>query len=50
MVSAKFAEMLERGLMQDTYHYYQQAYNEVGDDAGSRTADFVKESDRRIFQ
>ena len=50
MVSTKFAEMLERGLMQDTYHYYQQAYNEVGDDAGSRTADFVKESDRRIFQ
>ncbi len=45
MVSTKFAEMLERGLMKDTYHYYQQAYNEVGDDAGSHTADFVKNMD-----
>lgn len=42
MVSTKFGEMLGRGLMRDTYHYYQQAYNEVGTDAGAHTADFVK--------
>lgn len=37
-VSDKFAEMLPRGLMQDTYHYFQQAYNEVGTEAGSNAA------------
>lgn len=43
MVSVKFGEMLERGLMQDAYHYYQQAYNEVGTDAGIHTAAFVNQ-------
>lgn len=42
MVSTKFSSMLERGLMHDTYHYFQEAYNEVGTDAGINTASFVK--------
>lgn len=42
MVSAKFTDMLDRGLMHDTYHYFQEAYNEVGTDAGINTAEFVK--------
>ena len=41
MVSTKFADMLERGLMHDTYHYFQEAYNEVGTDAGIHAANFV---------
>lgn len=41
MVSKKFADMLDRGLMHDAYHYFQEAYNEVGTDAGRNTARFV---------
>lgn len=41
MVSALFATMKERGLMKDAFHYYQQAYNEVGTDAGRNVADYV---------
>lgn len=37
MVSRKFAEMKARGLMKDEFHYYQQAYNEVGIQAGENT-------------
>lgn len=45
MVSRAFLEMKERGLMADAFHYYQQAYNEVGAEAGARAAQFVMEED-----
>lgn len=41
MVSTAFAQMKERGLMKDDFHYFQQAYNEVGTDAGIHTAEYV---------
>lgn len=40
-VSEEFAFMKERGLMKDDFHYYQAAYNEVGELAGMRTAEYV---------
>ena len=43
MVSQKFGGMLERGLMKDAFHYYQQAYNEVGTEAGQNAGMYVKE-------
>ena len=42
MVSRKFAEMKARGLMKDEFHYYQQAYNEVGIQAGENTAEYIR--------
>jgi len=44
MVSRCLGEMLERGLMKDAFHYYQQAYNEVGTEAGRNVGDFVNMS------
>jgi hypothetical protein len=41
MASRLFADMQERGLMKDDFHYYQAGYNEVGQDAGTNAADFV---------
>lgn len=41
MVSRSFAEMKERGLMKDEFHYFQEAYNIVGREAGANTADYV---------
>ena len=41
MVSTAFAKMKERGLMKDAFHYFQQAYNEVGTEAGTNTAAYV---------
>lgn len=41
MVSGSFAEMKERGLMKDDFHYFQEAYNIVGREAGENTADHV---------
>ena len=41
IVSERLAEMKERGLMKDAFHYFQQAYNEVGHDAGINTAAYV---------
>lgn len=38
MVSRCFGGMLERGLMKDAFHYYQQAYNECGAEAGRNVA------------
>ncbi len=38
MVSTAFLQMKEHGLMKDNFHYYQQAYNEVGTEAGINTA------------
>ena len=48
MVSRCLGEMLERGLMKDAFHYYQQAYNEVGTEAGRNVGDFVNMSLLRI--
>lgn len=42
MVSTDFAGMRSRGLMKDSFHYYQAAYNEVGTSAGIHTAFYVK--------
>ena len=42
MVSKAFAQMKERGLMKDAFHYYQAAYNEVGSEAGMHTAYYVE--------
>ena len=36
-----FWGMRARGLMKDSYHYFQQAYNEVGEAAGRQAAAFV---------
>ncbi|MBQ1311519.1 MAG: hypothetical protein IIY55_06690, partial [Blautia sp.] len=41
MASFAFSTMLERGLMKDEEHYYQQAYNECGDDVGVNMASYV---------
>lgn len=38
LVSDGFWTMRARGLMKDSYHYYQQAYNEVGTAAGAAAA------------
>lgn len=35
MVSRQFASFRERGLMKDTFHYKQEGYNLVGEEAGS---------------
>lgn len=42
MVSTGFAAMRERGLMKDSFHYYQAAYNEVGENAGENAARWVQ--------
>lgn len=42
MVSTGFAAMRDAGLMPDTYHYAQHAYNEIGTEAGARAARFVR--------
>ena len=41
MVSCDFAGMRSRGLMKDSYHYYQAGYNECGTHAGINTAYYV---------
>lgn len=41
MASTDFAAMKERGLIKDAFHYYQQAYNEVGTRAGINAAFYV---------
>ena len=41
MVSEAFAEMKEQGLMKDDFHYFQEAYNIVGREAGENTANYV---------
>ncbi|MBE5947909.1 MAG: sialate O-acetylesterase [Lachnospiraceae bacterium] len=42
LVSNDFCKMKERGLMKDAFHYYQQAYNEVGDIAGKQAGIYTK--------
>lgn len=41
LASDGFGAMRARGLMKDSYHYYQQAYNEVGTEAGKTAGNFV---------
>lgn len=41
MVSRLFSDMLGKGLMKDAFHYYQHAYNLVGEDAGHHTGEYV---------
>lgn len=41
LVSDSFQTMRERGLMKDAFHYYQQAYNEVGAEAGEKVGAYV---------
>ncbi|MCM1045830.1 MAG: sialate O-acetylesterase [Candidatus Gastranaerophilales bacterium] len=41
LVSTAFAAMKNRGLMKDDFHYFQEAYNEVGQEAGINTARYV---------
>ena len=43
MVSRLFAGMLKQGLMKDAFHYYQHAYNLVGEDAGQHAGRYVME-------
>lgn len=42
LVDDSFASMKERGLMKDSFHYYQTAYNEVGRNAGKNAAEYLK--------
>jgi hypothetical protein len=49
LVSDDFANMKDRGLMKDDFHYYQAAYNEVGRIAGKNTADYVCKKFREIL-
>lgn len=44
MVSTAFAGMKSRGLMKDDFHYYQEAYNEVGREAGVNTARYIQQA------
>ncbi len=43
MVSRAFAQMRERGLMKDDFHYFQEAYNIAGREAGENAALYVSE-------
>ncbi len=38
LADESFPAMKERGLMKDSFHYYQKAYNEVGTNAGRKVA------------
>ncbi len=42
LASDDFYKMKERGLMKDAFHYYQQAYNEVGRTSGEKAGFCVK--------
>lgn len=42
LASNDFYKMKERGLMKDAFHYYQQAYNEVGNIAGKRAGLYIR--------
>lgn len=46
MVSRSFARMKECGLMKDDFHYFQKAYNIVGQEAGENAALYVSEKMR----
>ena len=42
LVSGLFVGMRERGLMKDEFHYYQEAYNLVGQEAGENAGETVR--------
>lgn len=42
LVSTSFAGMSDRGLMKDEFHYYQEGYNEVGEEAARNIASYFK--------
>lgn len=42
LVSSQFASFAEKGLMKDEFHYYQQAYNLVGSEAGKNAGIYIK--------
>ena len=42
LISNKFSELADRGLMKDLFHYFQEGYNETGEDAGKNCALYVK--------
>lgn len=44
LVSTKFSEMNKLGLMKDSFHYKQVAYNIAGAEAGKNTAEFIFKS------
>lgn len=44
LVCDEFHKMKARGLMKDDFHYYQEAYNEVGTIAGKTAGTFVMDS------
>lgn len=48
MVSRSFSDMKERGLMKDSFHYYQMAYNEVGWEAGQNAGEGIPDSRQYI--
>ena len=41
MVSESFRTFMERGLMKDQYHYLQQGYNIVGEEAGRNAGSYI---------
>lgn len=41
LVSDRFHTMQSRGLMKDDFHYFQKAYNEVGEEAGRAAGTYV---------
>ena len=41
VVCRLFETMKKRGLMKDSFHYYQAGYNEVGENAGKNCAEYV---------
>ena len=41
LVSDDFYGMRARGLMKDSFHYYQAGYNEVGIRAGAAAAEYL---------
>ena len=43
MVSRILSTMRERELMKDAFHYYQQAYNECGEEAGKAAGEFMED-------
>ncbi len=47
MVSMSFSGMKDRGLMKDAFHYFQQAYNEVGAESGKEAALYVNAAEKR---
>ena len=42
MTSRSFRTFRDRGLMKDSYHYKQEAYNLVGEEAGAQTGEILK--------